>query len=305
MLENQLSLISEDDANCGKEKKPLLLSASRRTDLPGFYPQECADIIRQKVRRLRTRYLYGVMFWSKQPLPFLSHTALRTLVCELQNPILQLTVTGLGGTLLEPGIPTADQIFNIMPALIDLFKGDPERIRWRFDPILYQKNGIQTFASLAERMSNLGINECTISFPTYFSLKGALETQFESAAIPKWNSDVQQQFLQELVNVANALKITLRACAQPIISEMQPGIQPATCIDANLFQCLHPQKRPLILPKDYSQRKHCNCVQSEDIGSYTKHLCYGGCAYCYSKAGGQSGENHPRINRARLSNFKM
>ena len=271
-------------------KKPLIISASRRTDLPGFFPEVCADTIRNKVRRLRTRFLYGVMFWTKHPLPFLSCEKLHSLVNELANPMVQLTVTGLGGTPLEPGIPPYDNVLNALPSLISLFKHNPERIRWRFDPILCQQNGLQHFSKIADRMIDVGIFECTISFPTYFSLKGNLQSQFDRAGILKWTVDSQRAFVNQLAEAAKNRGIVLKSCAQPQLCQMHPEIRPASCVDGALFERLHPDGIPLSLPKDPSQRKHCNCVLSEDIGNYAAHRCHGGCVYCYSKAGGPLGE---------------
>ncbi|MBN2526643.1 MAG: DUF1848 family protein [Deltaproteobacteria bacterium] len=272
-------------------KTPLLISASRRTDLPGFYPGLCAQLIRDKVQRLRTRFLYGVMFWTKQPVSFLTEPSLRSLVEELENPTVQLTITGLGSSRLEPGISSAAETVKILPQLISLFKGDPRRIRWRFDPILKDFNGLSHFEQLAAPLSHFGITECTISFPTYFSLKGNLDTQFEQARIPKWTPSEQKFFLADLTSMAEKYGIQLFACAQPSITGMQPNIRAACCIDGALFEALHPAHIPLSLPKDRSQRKQCHCVQSDDIGDYDTHPCGGGCVYCYSRAGGPKKEH--------------
>jgi len=70
------------------------------------------------------------------------------------------------------------------------------------------------------------------------------------------------------------------------------AVRPASCISAELAARLHPRGLPLDLPKDPSQRRHCNCVKSDDIGRYDD-LCHSGCAYCYSSAGGPSaGQRH-------------
>lgn len=268
-------------------KSPLLLSASRRTDLPGFYPELCAELIRNKTRRLRTKFLYGVMFWTKRPHSFLHSAPLHRMVTSLENPVIQLTITGLGGTTLEPGIPRVEDTLAILPTLIELFKNDPRRIRWRFDPILKNQNSVSTFTSIAKTVAPLGIRECSISFPTYFSLKGDLTPQFEAARIPKWTPTEMTTALNALVGAAQQYNISLRSCAQPELTQLHPEVLPATCIDAALFEQLHPQQLPLHLSKDPSQRKQCNCIKSEDIGDYKKHLCRGGCVYCYSKAGGK------------------
>ncbi|MBN2344105.1 MAG: DUF1848 family protein [Deltaproteobacteria bacterium] len=290
MAPKQLSIASiahpTADSNTGTTQKPLILSASRRTDLPGFFPTECSDIIRNKAKRLRSRFLYGVVFWTKRPGAFLQNRPLRKLVEELENPLVQLTITGLGGTPLEPGIPPVQHTLAMLPELVRLFKANPQRVRWRFDPLLKQHNGIDDFNIIAEAVAAVGIQECTISFPTYFSLKGNLTSQFNLAGIPKWNNTEKADFVAELTDAARQFNIGLKSCAQPEICTINSAVQPAACIDAALIRSLHPNRLPLPLGKDSAQRKHCLCVASEDIGNYHEHRCGGGCVYCYSKAGG-------------------
>lgn len=266
---------------------PLIISASRRTDLPGFHPRTCAELIRSKISRLRTRTLYGVVFWTKHLKPFLKDAPLHHLVAdELDNPIVNLTVTGLGNTRIEPNTPSVDDALSQLPRLIQSFKGEPWRIRWRFDPIIKNFSSLNMFDRLAKGFSDLGIHSCTLSFPSYKSLKGDLTAQFRNAGIPRWQLDEKKRFLLEMAHIATKYNITLFSCAQPENTTLCKQVQPAQCIDRKLLEQGHPQHLPLGLPKDYSQRKHCNCVKSEDIGDYDAHPCHGGCVYCYSKAGG-------------------
>ena len=54
----------------------------------------------------------------------------------LDNPIVNLTITGLGGSALEPGVPTTRDMLRDLPALAAAFHDQSFRIRWRFDPLL-------------------------------------------------------------------------------------------------------------------------------------------------------------------------
>jgi Domain of unknown function (DUF1848) len=268
--------------------RPLIISASRRTDLPGFYPESCAARIRQKVSRLRTRFLYGVVFWTRYTRPFLKGGPLRDLTrVGLANPIVNLTLTGLGSTALEPGVPTTDDVLANLPELVDTFHGEPWRIRWRFDPILKGWSTVEDFRRIAEVMSGLQVPDCTFSFPTYRSLKGDLTPQFERAKIPRWNNIEKIEFLSEMANVADSLGITLLSCSQPENIQLEPSIKEAQCIPRNVLERGHPDGLLLELEKDFSQRKACQCIQSDDIGSYDTDRCKSGCVYCYSRAGGE------------------
>jgi len=267
-----------------KVGRPLVLSASRRTDLPGFHAEVCAARIRERAARLRTRPLYGVVFWTRHLVPFLRGGALHDLVrLELANPIVNLTITGLGGGRLEPATPRLDDALAALPALVDAFHGEPWRVRWRFDPILSDHSRLDDFARIAAAMSALGVPTCTFSFPSYRSLKGDLTPQFEAAGIRRWRDEEKPAVVRALAEIAGPLGIALLSCAQPENLAMSPRVSAAQCIPADVLTRGHPDRAACGLGRDRSQRTHCLCVESEEIGRYDD-LCLGGCAYCYSKA---------------------
>ncbi len=204
----------------------------------------------------------------------------------LDNPIVNLTMTGLGGSALEPGVPATDEMLSMLPDLIDAFHGEAFRIRWRFDPLLKGFTTLETFERIASRAAALGVLTCTFSFPAYFSLKGDLSPLFDRANIPKWTATEKTVFLKAMVDIAKPLGIRLLTCTQPTSAAVDPWISPAQCIPKDVLERGHPEHAPLSLEKDASQRSKCLCIQSEDIGDYETDRCRGGCAYCYSKAGG-------------------
>jgi len=240
--------------------------------------------IRRKIERLRTRHIYGVVFWTKHAKPFLSGGALNHLVrSELSNPVVNLTITGFGGGPIEPGAPKLDEMLASLPELVEVFHGEAWRVRWRFDPILAGLSRLEDFARIAEAMSLLKVPTCTFSFPAYRSLKGDLGPQFASAGIPRWREDDKGPFVRAMVDIAQPLGISLLSCAQPENTALHPLIARAQCIPADVLERGHPDHLPLELLRDRSQRTHCLCIESEDIGRYDD-LCGGACAYCYSKA---------------------
>ncbi len=269
-----------------KTGRPLLLSASRRTDLPGFHAESCVQRIRDRIRRTRTRPLAGVVFWSKHVDPFLPSGPLHTLVrSELENPVLNLTITGFGQTPIEPCAPALHGVLERLPDLVEAFHGEPWRIRWRFDPLLKGLSSLETFGEIAASVSSLGIPTCTFSFPAYRSLKGDLTKQFEDAGVERWQRQEQQAFLSQMLRIASPLGIQLLSCAQPENASLGEGVGLAQCIPVDVLKRGFPLDRLEVLKKDWSQRTHCTCIESEDIGDYVSDPCGGGCVYCYSKAG--------------------
>jgi hypothetical protein len=267
--------------------KPLVLSASRRTDLPGWHADALVERIHGKLARLRTRQLHGVVFWSRHLRPFIEHRALLHLVeKELDNPVLNLTITGLGGSDLEPRAPRTAEALELLPDLLEVFHNEPFRLRWRFDPILYKRSTLEQFEAIATVMAGLGIETCTFSFPSYRSLKGDLAPQFNAAGIEPWPREEKPAFLKGMWSIAQGLGLRLLSCCQPENEALCNGIAPASCIPAEVLERGHPHKLTLPRDRDWSQRKNCQCAVSEDLGDYERDRCLSGCAYCYSRAGG-------------------
>jgi hypothetical protein len=203
-------------------------------------------------------------------------------------------VTGLGGTRLEPHVPSTTEVLRQLDPLIAAFRGEPERVLWRFDPLLKGITTLEGFAALAAEFSCRGVTTCIFSFPSYLSLKGPLDEQYQRHGLSRWERSEKREFALRLAETAGRFGLKLQACAQPtLIEDTRGAIQPACCISADLAQRLHPRRIPLELPKDPAQRKHCHCVKSDDIGHYTDR-CGSGCVYCYSSAGGES--NQSRID---------
>lgn len=60
---------------------------------------------------------------------------------------VHLTVTGLGGTLVEPRVARPEVVLAQIPSLIE-FLGDPRRLRVRPDPLLMFRRNQEVFSNL-------------------------------------------------------------------------------------------------------------------------------------------------------------
>jgi hypothetical protein len=268
----------------------LILSASRRTDLPGFYPEWTAA----KIRRVR-RPIHSVFFWTKHPQAFTRPGPLRDLVGrDLANSFILLTVTGLGGTRIEPRVPAWKDAVRAAAEAVALLGGQGRRIRWRFDPLLPGVGAAGLFSSIAPRIRDLGITDCILSLPASMSLKGELQAQYREQGIGLWDGDEAHRLVEALVEEAGRLSLELFSCATPRLERWTGGvIKPAACISSELASAMHPEGLGVAHVKDPAQRKRCTCTRSEDIGSYTLTPCRSGCLYCYSKAGGPNAGGLP------------
>ena len=112
-----------------REQQLVVLSASRRTDLVACYP----EFLIEKLRDYPPEQVHSLVVWTKNPQNMIAPGALRETLERYRQLYVHLTITGLGGTVLEPHIPSWETVLQMVPALIALVKV-PERISWRFDP---------------------------------------------------------------------------------------------------------------------------------------------------------------------------
>jgi len=261
---------------------PPIVSASRRTDLPGWH----ADWLALRLARLR-RPPDALFLWTKHPARLVERSALRAAVAALPNVFVHLTITGLGGTPLEPRAPRWEDAAGAVPELVRVLGGDGRRVLWRFDPVLPAVSSRDTFARLAARLARAGVRRCIASFLSSLSLKGSLLPQYARFGLAPSPLGEKAAWAARLAETAVAEGIELRLCCQPKVVERLGGaVAPAACIDAELAAALHPRGVAVPGGRDVSQRRHCRCVPSTDLGDYAAHPCRTGCAYCYSRAGG-------------------
>lgn len=154
----------------------MIISASRRTDIPTYY----SDWF---LKRIKAGYVYvrnpmnphqvsqinlspevvdGIVFWTKNPTPMLDR------LVELNDYMyyFQFTLNSYGVDV-EENIPNKSKV--VIPAFQRLSDSiGPDRVIWRYDPIFLSKvytvdYHIRYFEELAKRLFPY-TKKCTISF---------------------------------------------------------------------------------------------------------------------------------------------
>jgi len=229
--------------------------------------------------------VHTVVLWSKDFSNLLrGASGLRGLLAAYDQIYLHFTVTGLGGTAIEPGVPPYRGALAQLPALTAL-AGDPRRVSVRFDPILFWREGgavhsnIGHFAEVARASEAAGVRDIRVSFAQWYgkAIRRASSRRF-SFVVP--SEEEQRSHAEKMAAIAASRGLVLHACCQPLLAGV-PGISPSACIDGELLALLHPRSEPASLRKDRTQRASCLCTESRDIGSYTQG-CPHGCVYCYA-----------------------
>jgi len=270
----------------------MIISASRRTDIPAFYTEWFMNRIRagfctvpnpfnpNQISNisLAPEYVDLFVFWTRNPKPIIPH--LKELNARGFSYYFLYTLID-NPQILDPKSPSPEISLDTFRKLSDLI--GPEKIIWRYDPIVLSNvTNIefhkQRFEFIADKLRGHTFR-CIISFvDIYKKIEGRIKRLNNNGFILKELNDANSSdLLSFLADTAGKNGIEIESCASEIdLSGF--GIPAGKCIDdiyiAEIFG------KRLNLKKDPSQRKNCGCVLSKDIGMYDS--CLYECQYCYA-----------------------
>jgi len=275
----------------------MIISASRRTDIPAFYGEwfmnrvnegfflrvNPMNLKQQKIISLRPADVDCFVFWSKNPSPFLKN--LKTLDERGYNYYFQFTVNDYP-SIFEPRLPAVSVRTEIFKKLSEII--DPAKVIWRYDPIILSNQTpveyhIDRFARLASVLGDY-THRVTISFfDMYVKINAKLiklekenKLVVEDIAAPH-NKEKLGILLQNLVSIARAEGLEMQTCAE--IQDLDEfGIGHGKCLDPELINSVFGLS--LNIKKDPYQRAQCLCATSVDMGFY--NTCRFNCSYCYA-----------------------
>jgi hypothetical protein len=271
--------------------KEMILSASRRTDIPAFYSKWFMNRIRagfcetvnpfnfnqKTIVSLKPQDVEAIVFWTRYPAP------LFPFLKELEKMgfvfYFQFTVTPYGKDLDKRAISLEKRI-NSFINFSNKFGN--ERIIWRYDPIVIASEHtffyhLNQFQTLCEKLSPY-TNRVVVSFLDYYKKTSRNLKLLDEQFIEKPELvEGYGPFMTGMVDIAKTYNLEIQSCAET--RDLRPfGIANGHCIDKDLISRLTGKK--IDAPKDPNQRKECGCVASKDIGAY--NTCIFGCRYCYA-----------------------
>lgn len=264
----------------------MIISASRRTDIPACYMDWFLNRLREKFVLVRNPMnahqlsrvslspdvVDGIVFWTKNPLPLLEHMQ----ELERYPYYIQFTLTAYDRDV-EPGLPSKNRV--LIPAFQELARRlGKERVVWRYDPIFLSDRytmdyHCRCFQILARRLGRY-TERCIVSF---LDLYRNTERQLRPLGMRLLNAAEQWRLLQDFSEIAKAQGFSLNICSEA--GDFAPlGVGPSHCVDKALLERIGGCE--LRLGKDSGQRPACGCFASIDIGTY--QTCRNGCLYCYA-----------------------
>lgn len=264
----------------------MILSVSRRTDIPNYYSEWFFNRIKDGFVYVRNpmnahqvsriditpEVVDCIVFWTKNPEPMLGRLG------ELTgyDYYFQFTLTGYGKDV-ERNVPHKKE--KMIPVFRELSeKIEKKKIVWRYDPIIFTgkytpEYHLRAFEQIAAALKGY-TERCVISFvDTYVKNKRNMEL------LGAYQMDQTEllQFSKNISEIASANGMETCSCAENIDLE-EYGIRHSCCIDKALIESIAGCR--LKAEKDKNQRRECGCLESIDIGAY--NTCKNGCRYCYA-----------------------
>lgn len=294
---------------------PVIISASRETDIPAFYSRWFINRLRAGYCVTYNRYnnkpeyisfdrCKVVVFWTKNPKPLIP------ILNELDNRgihyYFQFTLNDYSLEGFEPNVPDVKQRVEAFRQLSKTI--GKERVIWRFDPFVISPQLSTTI--LLKRVKTIGDMLYGLTEKLVFSFVDVFPHLADNKKI---NAEINKERMQEIAEGLSYYRdewdkegwpIHLATCAEQI--DLQAlNIEHNRCIDGELMKRLWPEDKILMyylnygkLPdnnsinitnmnqlsanelKDPGQRLLCGCMLSKDIGMC--NTCQHFCIYCYA-----------------------
>jgi DNA repair photolyase len=246
MAQWQKTQIQRDNGEVVDAQAPVIVSASRSTDIPAFYADwffhrlkvgysawtNPFNGVKSFVSYEKCRF---IVFWSKNPKPLLEHLdelKERNIGCYIQYTLNDYENEGL-----EKGVPPLEERIDTFKRLVDkLGKG---HVIWRFDPlILTDQIELDDLLRKVENIGNQlwGYTEKLVfsyaDIATYKKVKANLDKSHVNYT--DWTPYQMEEFAQRLSELNQKWQYQLATCGEKI--DLEPyGIQHNRCVDDDLM----------------------------------------------------------------------
>lgn len=269
----------------------MIISASRKTDLPTFYGEWFRNRLRAGYCRIVNAYnraqhvtvslrpgdVDGFVFWTKNIGPFLAALAD---VADLHIPfVVQYTINPYPREIEASVVATSRTVVHCR-RLAEQY--GPRVVVWRYDPILLSDRTpaewhLQRFEQLAKQLAGTTDEVVTKYVVPYRKTKRNLDHAAAAEGFQWCDPPTSEKLrlLQQMAACAAAQGMTLKLCCQPEL--LAAGVTPSACVDAVR---LAEAGGGSFAVRTKPSRAGCHCSASVDIGEYD--TCPHGCVYCYA-----------------------
>ena len=208
----------------------------------------------------------------------LTDAVIEKLVEHKDKIILHLTVTGMGGTRIEPFVPKTEDTHKKLVKLLE--SGFPvSHVVIRLDPVVPTERGMNTALDVIAAFSGLGIKRLRFSFLDNYK---HVKKRFADEGIGElYNGEfhapleLRKEYAEKIKSVANDGGFdSVEACGEP-------GIESISCLSKRDIEILGLDEQ-IVLEGSAEQRDSCGCpANKSELLKVRPHQCENKCLYCY------------------------
>ncbi len=294
----------------------MIISASKRTDIPAFYlpwlikriEAGWVDVPNPVYRNaedplkalthvsLLPKDVLAIVWWSKN---YGVYERFHKRFEAYENQYFHFTINSDRPDLafIEPDVPPVVDALKQVKFLKNLRGGD--MIAWRYDPLVFWNDrttgealstwDAEFFARMCQKLSDEGVTKCFTSFADHFlKFRQRVQSFFPKVELRTQTDDETREIVGEMHRIAGRYGMFVFPCTENDMAAYgesdgtTPGFmrEDGACIDGRLFS----DKRKLRTASDSQMkgREDCACSKHLDIGDYVTQECGYGCMYCYA-----------------------
>lgn len=314
MMKDKIKIITDENIEV-EAQTPIIISASRSTDIPTFYSEwfqnrwekgyiKWINPFNQKPIYISFKDTKVVVFWTKNPKPMMKKEYIAFLQKEVKNFYFQYTLNNYDVENFEEKVPSVKNRIKTFKELSKLI--GKERVIWRYDPLILTDQ--INVKELLKRIETIGNELYNYTEKLVFSFADIdvyrkVQNNLKAVNYIEFTKETMEEFADGLQRLNQKWKLEIATCSEKIDLE-KFDINHNKCIDDELMIKLFSHEKELMSflgveleepnllsdnqnlnrknykLKDKGQRTECGCIKSKDIGQY--NTCPHGCNYCYA-----------------------
>lgn len=259
----------------------MILSVSRRTDIPSFYSEWFLERLKEGFLYVRNPFnkkmvskillspneVEMIVFWTKNALPLIKY------LDEMENLgydkyCFLYTITNYGKDIEKNLVDKNIIIDNF----IDLSRRiGKEKMILRYDPIFVnEKYNLDFHKKSFENICRKLNDHCDKVIISFIDIYEKNKKYFKEV-----DFNEKMEIIESFKKIAKENEMEIQSCCEDY---EDINLKKAPCISSELIKNVTGYDAKYI--KDNGQRKGCLCFESVDIGTYDS--CKNGCIYCYA-----------------------
>ena len=245
-MQNKKENITLHDGSSVDAQAPIIISASRSTDIPAFYSDwfirrweagyiKWTNPFNGKPLYVSFKNTRCVVFWTKNPRPLMKH--LDWLDKNIPNYYFQYSLNDYDKEKYEAKVPSVDSRIKTFKELSTRL--GKKRVVWRYDPLILTYD--IDIDELIKRIKNIGdqIHNYTTKLVFSFvdiSIYKKVQNNLNKEQVPytEWTAELMDEFASKLFELNKSWNLQLGTCSEKIDLDKY-AIVHNKCIDDDLM----------------------------------------------------------------------